>query len=209
MKMAEKSDLYIKLDEHVRTEKKDVPLSKVAGVYCQDEELKSQAEKVIVYSFQEGEKEKAVFSLIYIYKKIYECMGSNIQIHSVGASECLVDWIQEKRPSKLLGYVQVVLVGLVTFFGAAFTIMTYNADAGVPDVFRTLYEIFTGRSGGNGVLELTYSIGIGIGVIVFFHHFEKKGRKTPTAMEVQMNKYEKDVVDSYVKYEERRGNTFE
>ena len=57
--MAEKSDLYIKLDEHVRTEKKDVPLSKVAGVYCQDEELKSQAEKVIVYSFQEGEKEKA------------------------------------------------------------------------------------------------------------------------------------------------------
>lgn len=207
--MAEKSDLYIKLDEHVRTEKKDVPLSKVAGVYCQDEELKSQAEKVIVYSFQEGEKEKAVFSLIYIYKKIYECMGSNIQIHSVGASECLVDWIQEKRPSKLLGYVQVVLVGLVTFFGAAFTIMTYNADAGVPDVFRTLYEIFTGRSGGNGVLELTYSIGIGIGVIVFFHHFAKKGRKTPTAMEVQMNKYEKDVVDSYVKYEERRGNTFE
>ncbi|MDD6232503.1 MAG: stage V sporulation protein AA [Frisingicoccus sp.] len=207
--MAEKSDLYIKLDEHVRTEKKDVPLSKVAGVYCQDEELKSQAEKVIVYSFQEGEKEKAVFSLIYIYKKIYECMGSNIQIHSVGASECLVDWIQEKRPSKLLGYVQVVLVGLVTFFGAAFTIMTYNADAGVPDVFRTRYEIFTGRSGGNGVLELTYSIGIGIGVIVFFHHFEKKGRKTPTAMEVQMNKYEKDVVDSYVKYEERRGNTFE
>lgn len=207
--MAEKIDLYIKLDEHVRTEKKDVPLSKVAGVYCQDEELKSQAEKVIVYSFQEGEKEKAVFSLIYIYKKIYECMGSNIQIHSVGASECLVDWIQEKRPSKLLGYVQVVLVGLVTFFGAAFTIMTYNADAGVPDVFRTLYEMFTGRSGGNGVLELTYSIGIGIGVIVFFHHFEKKGRKTPTAMEVQMNKYEKDVVDSYVKYEERRGNTFE
>ena len=207
--MAEKSDLYIKLDEHVRTEKKDVPLSKVAGVYCQDEELKSQAEKVIVYSFQEGEKEKAVFSLIYIYKKIYECMGSNIQIHSVGASECLVDWIQEKRPSKLLGYVQVVFVGLVTFFGAAFTIMTYNADAGVPDVFRTLYEMFTGRSGGNGVLELTYSIGIGIGVIVFFHHFEKKGRKTPTAMEVQMNKYEKDVVDSYVKYEERRGNTFE
>ena len=207
--MAEKSDLYIKLDEHVRTEKNDVPLSKVAGVYCQDEELKSQAEKVIVYSFQEGEKEKAVFSLIYIYKKIYECMGSNIQIHSVGASECLVDWIQEKRPSKLLGYVQVVLVGLVTFFGAAFTIMTYNADAGVPDVFRTLYEMFTGSSGGNGVLELTYSIGIGIGVIVFFHHFEKKGRKTPTAMEVQMNKYEKDVVDSYVKYEERRGNTFE
>ena len=207
--MAEKSDLYIKLDEHVRTEKKDVPLSKVAGVYCQDEELKSQAEKVIVYSFQEGEKEKAVFSLIYIYKKIYECMGSNIQIHSVGASECLVDWIQEKRPSKLLGYVQVVLVGLVTFFGAAFTIMTYNADAGVPDVFRSLYEMFTGSSGGNGVLELTYSIGIGIGVIVFFHHFEKKGRKTPTAMEVQMNKYEKDVVDSYVKYEERRGNTFE
>ena len=207
--MAEKSDLYIKLDEHVRTEKKDVPLSKVAGVYCQDEELKSQAEKVIVYSFQEGEKEKAVFSLIYIYKKIYECMGSNIQIHSVGASECLVDWIQEKRPSKLLGYVQVVLVGLVTFFGAAFTIMTYNADAGVPDVFRTLYEMFTGSSGGNGVLELTYSIGISIGVIVFFHHFEKKGRKTPTAMEVQMNKYEKDVVDSYVKYEERRGNTFE
>ena len=100
-------------------------------------------------------------------------------------------------------------MSLVTFFGAAFSIMTYNEDAGVPDVFKTLYEMITGSRSGNGVLEAAYSAGIGLGVIVFFHHFEKKGRRDPTAMEIQMDKYEKDVVDASVKSSDRRGKSLD
>lgn len=67
-----------------------------------------------------------------------------MQIHSIGSEDCLVDLISERKPSKLWSRIQVVLVSLVTFFGAAFSIMTYNEDAGVDDVFKTVYKIFFG-----------------------------------------------------------------
>lgn len=132
-----------------------------------------------------------------------------MQIHSIGSEDCLVDLISERKPSKLWSRIQVVLVSLVTFFGAAFSIMTYNEDAGVDDVFKTVYKIFFGLDSGNGVLEFTYSLGIGLGILVFFNHFEKKGRRNPTAMEIQMDKYEQDMVDAYVKSSDRRGKSLD
>ncbi len=84
---------------------------------------------------------------------------------------------RRKRPPKLWSKLQVIFVSLVTFFGAAFSIMTYNEDAGVPNVFETLYEMITGSRSGNGVLEAAYSVGIALGVIVFFITLRKKGRR--------------------------------
>lgn len=202
-----KQDIYIKLDNHVRTEHPDICLKDMASVYCGDQELKVRAENTPVFSF-EGE-EKEVLSILYIYERLYEALGMDIQIHSIGESDCIVDLIDGKRPPKLWSKLQVLFVSLVTFFGAAFSIMTYNEDAGVPDVFETLYEMITGSRSGNGVLEAAYSAGIALGVIVFFHHFEKKGRRDPTAMEIQMNKYEKDVVDAGIKSSDRRGKSLD
>ena len=42
----------------------------------------------------------------------------------------------------------------------------------IPRLFGQLYEQFTGQvSDGFTILEVTYSIGIGPGVLVFFNHF--------------------------------------
>lgn len=202
-----KQDIYIKLDSHVRTEHKDICLKDMSSVYCSDEGLRRQAENVQIFSFEQEEKE--VISILYIYRKIYEKVGRDIQIHSIGAADCIVDLTNGKKPSKLWSEMKVIFVSLVTFFGAAFTIMTYNEDAGVPDVFETLYKMILGNGEGNGVLEVAYSVGIAVGVIVFFNHFEKKGRRVPTAMEIQMDKYEQDMVDAYVKSSDRRGKSLD
>ncbi len=202
-----KRDIYIKLDNHVRTGHKEICLKDVASVYCGDGDLKTRAEQVVIFSFDGEEKE--VISILYIYEKLYEAVGEDIQMHSIGESDCVIDLTDGKRPPKLWSKIQVVFVSLVTFFGAAFSIMTYNEDAGVPDVFKTLYEMILGEPSGNGVLEVTYSVGIALGVIIFFHHFEKKGRRDPTAMEIQMDKYEKDVVEAYVKSSDRRGKSLD
>lgn len=204
-----KTDIYIKLDAHVRVSQNDVRLADTASVYCVDEKMKGQAENVLVFSFDKEDGEKEVISILYIYEMIEQAMGKDIQLHSIGESDCLVDLISGKRPSKFLGVLQVAFVSLVTFFGAAFSIMTYNEDAGVDDVFNTLYEMFMGPDSGNGVLEFTYSIGIALGILVFFNHFEKKGRRNPTAMEIQMDKYEQDMVDAYVKSSDRRGKSLD
>ncbi len=204
-----KTDIYIKLDAHVRVSQRDVRLASLASVYCEDEGIKKRTEEVLVFSFEKEDGEKEVISILYIYEKVIRTLGENVELHSIGESDCLVDLISGKKPSKLWGAIQVALVSLVTFFGAAFSIMTYNEDAGVADVFATLYDMFMGPDSGNGILELTYSVGIALGILVFFNHFEKKGRRSPTAMEIQMDKYEQDMVDAYVKSSDRRGKSLD
>ena len=204
-----KSDIYIKLDAHVRVAQREVRLKDMASIYCRDEELMRQVKNVTVFSFEEKDGEKEVISILYVYEAIYRSLGRDVQIHSTGSGDCLVDLISGKQSSKFWSHIQVVLVSLVTFFGAAFSIMTYNEDAGVDDVFNTMYEMFLGPDSGNGVLELTYSVGIALGILVFFNHFEKKGRRNPTAMEIQMDKYEEDMVDAYVKSSDRRGKSLD
>ena len=73
--------------------------------------------------------------------------------------------------------------------------MTFNNEVNVTQLFAQIYELFTGQtSDGFTVLELTYSVGIGLGIIVFFNHFAGKKLTTdPTPLEVQMRTYEDNV----------------
>ena len=73
--------------------------------------------------------------------------------------------------------------------------MVFNNDVGVDDVFARTYELLTGQpSSGYTVMELMYSVGIAVGVIVFYNHFGKKRfTDDPTPIEVQMRLYEDDI----------------
>ena len=110
-----------------------------------------------------------------------------------------------KQPGGILAWCKTVLVAFIAFFGAAFAIMTFNNDVDIPRLFGQLYEQFTGQvSDGFTILEVTYSVGIGLGVLVFFNHFAgKKLTADPTPLEVEMRSYE-DQVDTTVLEASRR-----
>ena len=60
---------------------------------------------------------------------------------------------------------------------------------------------------GVSVLEISYSIGLALGIILFFNHFgRKKITSDPTPIEVEMYKYETDVNAAIVETAEREGN---
>lgn len=207
--MTSKMDIYICLDEHVQVQKKQICLKDFAKVYCQDSDIKHQVEKTRIFAFENEKEKKEVLSLLYIYRKIEENISDEVTFHSIGASDCLLEFSDKVSENQLIQYLKVTFVSFVLFFGAAFSIMTYDQDSGVADVFSTLYTLFNFENSGNHLLELGYSLGIGVGILMFFHHFEKKGERTPTAMEIQMNKYENDMVESYVKAAERQGKSLE
>ena len=47
---------------------------------------------------------------------------------------------------------------------------------------------------GFSVLEISYSIGIGLGVVLYFNHFgRRKFTQDPTPLEVEMRVYEDDI----------------
>ena len=93
------------------------------------------------------------------------------------------------------------LVSAVAFFGAAFAIMTFNNDANVTDVFAKLYEMVIGtRADGPTILEASYSVGLAVGILLFFNHFASwKITVDPTPIEVEMRLYEENLNKTLIK----------
>ena len=78
-----------------------------------------------------------------------------------------------------------------------FAIMTFQTDAGVPDVFIEINRIFTGQEEQRPFWLIgSYAVGISVGITVFFNHFSKKRLSDdPTPVEVEFADYEKKVED--------------
>lgn len=206
-------NIYIQMDEHIRTKHTNVHLKDIAQIVCLSNEIKSCIEKLRMCTFNDTEDHKKVITLLYVYEQIemalYEKCSKEtgpkqgIELHSLGAANCLVEHYDTDKEEILLKLLKISVVSLITFFGAAFSIMTYNQDAAVEEVFQSLYGLLQIPLERQWILELSYSVGIGLGVILFFHHFGQKSRCTPTVMEIQMNQYEKSVVDAAVTKAER------
>ena len=79
-------------------------------------------------------------------------------------------------------------------------IMSFHSDAQIPTVFQNMYKIFFGvESSKPYVIYIPYSIGLAVGIIVFFNHVGmKKISRDPTPIEVEMTTYENESAESII-----------
>lgn len=84
--------------------------------------------------------------------------------------------------------------------------MTFNNDASVTDVFREIYQMVLGHEAEKvTVLEMSYSIGLALGVILFFNHFcAWKVNTDPTPLEVEMRLYEDNISKTVIQNDGRK-----
>lgn len=185
--------LYLKVDQNVEVHQPNITLGNIATMTCADSSVVDRLKTVKIVKIREQKFTRYIVSVLAIIEKIHE-VYPNLEINNIGE----MDFVLTYRPQKnniVLEYCKTILVCLITFFGAAFTIMTFNNDVAVPDVFENLYKIVLGKDAqGYFILETAYSIGIAIGILVFFNHFFGRRITTdPTPIEVQMRLYEDDV----------------
>ena len=111
---------------------------------------------------------------------------------------------RKKEVSIIWSWLKTIFVCIVTFFGAMFSIMTFQTDVDIPNLFQNVYFWLTGtESSGFTILEISYAIGIGAGAIFFFNHFGKwKFNQEPTPIEVEMADYEDQVQNATKKMEQ-------
>lgn len=134
-------------------------------------------------------------------------MSPGLAVESIGESAIVLEKIPAKKYKGPLVVWKIILVAAVSFFGTAFTIMAYHNDIGISDVFMRIYEIVTGEeSSGCTTLEIAYSVGLCLGIIVFYNHVGgRRITKDPTPLEVEMRNYERDVNTTLVETAEREG----
>ncbi len=205
--------LYVKIDENVVVTDRHVKLSDVAKLQCADPAIVRQLKQKRLYTFAEAvnpkrqKNERVVFSVMKVIQLIQEDYP-NVAVENIGASDFIVEYEPDPVKPRWVNAVKTVLLCVVIFFGAAFTIMAFNNDVGVAEVFSRFYEQVMGQpSDGVTEIEICYSIGLALGILVFFNHVgRKKITPDPTPMQVQMRKYETDIDDAFIENAQRKGH---
>ncbi len=205
-----KATIYIKAEQNVELQTEDVFVKDIAGIFCSDPQTLAKVKAIKLHSFREGQPQRQVISLLRVIEEIGR-VCPNADVQSIGESAILVERVEVDRHKGPVQTLKLVFVALVSFFGTAFTIMAFHNDIGINEVFRRIYEMVTGSAGdGYGILELSYSVGLAVGITVFFNHIGgRRITKDPTPIEVEMRIYEEDVNKALIETADREGRTID
>lgn len=186
--------LYIQTEKNVEVQSPEIYLQDVAKLTCSDNKVLNRNKVRKVFSIPNGAPGRYVISAVDLVHAVAK-EEPNVDVTHIGEANLVVTYEKAKHQQKWYSWLKTLLVCMLTFFGGAFSIMTFNTDVDTANLFSKIYTQFTGEiAAGPTILEFTYSVGIGIGVIFFFNHFGKgKLTQDPTPVEVQMRLYEDDV----------------
>jgi stage V sporulation protein AA len=206
--------LYVKIEKSTLLQNRHVTLQDIATIVSNNQAMVRQLKQMKVYSFSNGsdaaKDQTQVFSIMKIIQMIQQ-EYPNVEVVNLGEADFVLEYKTEKEQPKWLEICKTVFLSIVIFFGASFTIMAFNNDISVTDIFSKLYRQVMGKvSNGYTELEFCYSIGLSIGVLIFFNHLgKKKITHDPTPIQVEMRKYEKDVDDTFIENADRGGKSID
>ncbi len=197
--------LYLKLNQISEVHEKDVYLKDIATLYSDDSAVLNKCLALRVKKISSDRDHRYVGSVLDVIRLISETDPS-IQVENLGEQDFIIDYQKPKSPKPVWEWIKTVFVCVICFCGAAFAIMTFNNDASVTDVFREVYRMVLGYEAGEfTVLELSYSVGLALGVILFFNHFcAWKVNTDPTPLEVEMRLYEDNISKTVIQNDGRK-----
>lgn len=208
---ANSETIYIKIDQNVFVSNRNVTLGDIASITSSNEAMVRQLKQKKICSFQDAKNPKKIqrkiFSILRIIEIIHE-EYPNAEIDNEGETDFVIEYVKDSSQNKTLVRFKTGILSVIIFFGAAFTIMSFNNDIAIDELFgQFYYQVMGQKSNGMTVLEVSYCIGVAVGILVFFNHFgKKKITPDPTPIQVQMRKYEQDVDFTYIQNSARGGS---
>lgn len=198
--------VYFKCERYVEVQSAEVYLKDLGSLRCADKTVTAKLKGLKVKHFQPEKAKRCVISSVRLIELMEEACP-DIQVEMLGEPDVLVEWVDVNEHKGWQMWFKVALVCLVSFFGTAFTIMAYHNDIGINDVFTEVYRmVMNAEPRGVNVLEVSYSIGLAAGIIVFYNHVGgRRLTKDPTPIEVAMRNYEYDVDMALIELADREG----
>ncbi|MCD7825682.1 MAG: stage V sporulation protein AA [Clostridiaceae bacterium] len=200
--------VYLKIPQSAQVVNRRIYLKDVAEIASPDEELAKQIGEITLYKAKGDKNEKIVFSAMSMLKLIQK-EYPDIAIEHIGETDFIVEYKMPVPQKKGMEYFKLVVLSLIVFIGAVFTIMTFNADVSVGDVFNNVYYLVTGSKKSSGsVLEIAYCVGILVGILGFYNHFKtSKLHNDPTPVHIEMRNYQEEMNKAIIKDSDREGKT--
>nr|WP_296041235.1 stage V sporulation protein AA [uncultured Blautia sp.] len=186
--------LYMQVDTNIQIKHPHIYLQDIARLSCSDSKILNRLRVMPVVNLKPDAPGRYVMSVMDLVDRIQQ-KEPDLTVTPLGETDFILTYEKPGSQNLVFRWLKIALVCLITFFGAAFSIMTFNADVDVEKLFQQIYFQVTGQnSSGFTPLEIAYSAGLGLGILFFFNHFgHRKITADPTPMQVQMRKYEDDV----------------
>jgi stage V sporulation protein AA len=191
--------LYLKMEKSAEVENDKVVVSDIASVWCKNRNIMDKFKTIRVVEEKINQGQRYIVTAISVIE-LAEKMFPTVDVSNLGETECVVEIKKQDQNSRTLEYIKVAVICLIMFFGAGFSIMSFNNDVDIGRLFNHISKhIVMDVKLGENILKTFYSVGIFIGITVFYNHFgAKKLSKDPTPIEVEMRDYEESINDTLI-----------
>lgn len=206
----DKRTVYIKAEQATIVTNRQIYMRDIIKIYGSDKKLVKSLNEKLIITVPSEKKCKYIVSILKIIELLQK-EHPNLIIFNEGKQDLVIEYTPPGKKRKVLELAKTAFVCLAIFFGSAFTIMTFNEDVAVESIFNEIYRLVTGHTKAEGgILEICYSAGLPIGIIVFFNHFfRKKIDSDPTPLQVQLRLYEENMNKAIIENASREGKTID
>lgn len=187
--------IYIRMRNRVEVNQKHkITLKDIAQIIAPDTYL-PLLQELPIYQVTAEDKNTVVIDVMKIINVVTE-KWSRLDIQLIGPTQTIVEVIYRKRNVSIPFF---ILIWLLLFVGSALAIMNFHEDVSMQAVHQKIYKMVTGKEISKPLLlQIPYSIGLGLGMIIFFNHiFKKRFNEEPSPLEVEIFNYQQDL-DQYV-----------
>lgn len=191
--------IFVRMKKKITVDQEQkISIRDVAFILC-PKHLQESLLEIPVYQITKQDNEYIVidaFIVIMLIKKL--APHSDVQI--VGANETI---IQVKHKRKRTNLFIVSLVWIILFVGTAMTMMNFHYDVSMQEVQQRIHYLITGENVSHPLwIQIPYSFGLGIGMILFLNHwFKKRINEEPSPLELELYNYQKNIDDYVIEYE--------
>lgn len=195
--------VYVRMKKKVEVENKKIIKLKHIAYLSSSLKDKERLEETTIYRITKADRNIIVidcFLIIDYFNQKYK----NIEFSIIGPTETIIRVKEAKKKQMIL---VTVFVWLLLFIGTAMTIINFHYDVSMQEVHQKLHYFITGKENDYPLwIQVPYSFGLGIGMLLFLNHwFKKRFNEEPSPLEIELFNYQQDL-DHYVTYYENEFN---
>lgn len=190
-----KETIYVKMKRHYEASPSaEIFIRNVASL-SGEQTTCEKIKDLRLYKITKQDKNVIIIDILQVIDAI-RAAHPNIDVQPVGLTNTIVR-VKEKKKS--YSFVLFLFTWLLLFLGSGLAIMYFHEDVNMREVHQRIYFMITGNESEQPwLLQIPYSFGLGIGMILFFNHlFKKKFNEEPSPLEIEMFNYEQSL-DQYL-----------
>ncbi|EGL82495.1 stage V sporulation protein AA [Caldalkalibacillus thermarum TA2.A1] len=193
--------LYLRLRHRVQVRPSQHVYFEDIAQYIVAPHYEEKLKRLRIHTVSPEDRHLIVIDVVKVIKRLQEVIP-HLEVEVLGPSQTIIEIVYpQKSPQFLL----VLFVWILLFTGSGLAIMNFHEDVSMLAVHQRIYKMMTGIEEPHPLwLQIPYSFGIGIGMILFFNHvFKKRLNEEPSPLEVEMFNYQQSL-DHYVVMHENK-----